>query len=64
VTAPTQSELVGFEIQRLMRALEALTNPACCVRSGTSSFQVIGRDGRPTGEQVTVCEGCGRELRG
>jgi hypothetical protein len=50
------------EIHRLMQALEALVNPGCCRGAGSSVFQVMGRDGRPTGEEVRMCDACGREL--
>jgi hypothetical protein len=49
------------EVARLMRSLAALANP-CCRGQGTSVFKVMGRDGQPTGEEVTLCDGCGREL--
>jgi hypothetical protein len=49
------------EVARLMRSLAALANP-CCRGHGTSAFKVMGRDGRPTGEEVTLCDGCGRDL--
>ena len=49
------------EVARLMRAIEALANP-CCRGAGISSFKVMARDGQPTGEEVSLCEGCGREV--
>jgi hypothetical protein len=49
------------EVARLMKSLEALANP-CCRGHATSEFKVMGRDGQPTGEEVTLCDGCGREL--
>jgi len=49
------------EVARLMKSLEALANP-CCRGHATSVFKVMGRDGQPTGEEVTLCDGCGREL--
>jgi hypothetical protein len=52
----------AFEIQRLMQALETLANPGCCRGAAVSVFQVMGRDGKPTGEEVRLCNGCGREL--
>ena len=52
----------GFEIQRLLKNLDALANPACCKGAGTSVFQVVGRDGKPTGEEVRLCDACSREL--
>jgi hypothetical protein len=62
MSGPSQRELAAFEIQRLMQTLDALVNPVCCRGAGTSVFQVMGRDGRPTGEEVRVCNGCGREI--
>lgn len=56
-------DLASLEIQRLMQALEALANPGCCRGAGTSLFQVMGKDGKPTGEEVRLCDGCGRELK-
>jgi hypothetical protein len=56
------SEVVHAEIERLMQALETLSNPGCCRGAGVSVFQVMGRDGRPTGEEVRLCNGCGRDL--
>jgi hypothetical protein len=44
-----------------MQALEALANP-CCRGQGTSVFRIMGRDGKPTGEEVRLCDGCGREV--
>ena len=49
------------EVARLMHALEALAN-TCCRGHATSVFKIMGRDGLPTGEEVTLCDGCGREL--
>jgi len=49
------------EVARLMKSLEALAN-ACCRGHATSVFKVMGRDGQPTGEEVRLCDGCGREL--
>jgi hypothetical protein len=49
------------EIQRLMQALDALVNPGCCRGAGTSVFQVIDREGKPTGEEVRLCNNCGGE---
>lgn len=49
------------EVARLMLALEALAN-TCCRGHATSVFKIMGRDGQPTGEEVTLCDGCGREL--
>ena len=54
-------ELAADEIARLMHALEALANP-CCRGQGTSVFRIMGRDGKPTGEEVHLCDGCGHEL--
>ncbi|HLF77229.1 MAG TPA: hypothetical protein VJB57_07010 [Dehalococcoidia bacterium] len=51
----------SLEIQRLMQALETLANPSCCRGSGVSVFQVMGLDGKPTGEEVRLCNNCGRE---
>ena len=56
------SEVARVEIQRLMQALESLANPGCCRGAGVSVFQVMGRDGRATGEEVRLCNGCGRDL--
>ncbi len=52
----------AMEIERLRQAIAALANPGCCRGFGTSTFQVMGRDGTATGETVTLCNGCGREL--
>lgn len=49
------------EVARLMKSLQALSNP-CCRGHATSVFKIMGRDGQPTGEEVTLCDGCGREL--
>jgi hypothetical protein len=49
------------EVARLMKSLEALANP-CCRGHATSVFKIMGRDGQPTGEEVTLCDGCGHEL--
>jgi hypothetical protein len=49
------------EVARLMKSLEALAN-TCCRGHATSVFKVMGRDGQPTGEEVTLCDGCGKEL--
>ena len=51
------------EVARLMKSLEALANP-CCRGHATSVFKIMGRDGQPTGEEVTLCDGCGGELDG
>jgi hypothetical protein len=56
------SEAAATEIGRLLQAIETLANPGCCRGQGKSSFQVMGKDGRPTGEEVILCNGCGREL--
>jgi len=56
------ADATALEIHRLMQALDALANPSCCRGVGTSLFQVMNRDGRPTGEEVRLCNGCGREL--
>jgi hypothetical protein len=61
-TRPTPAEEAAFEIQRLLQALEALANPACCRGASTSRFQVIGRDGKTTDKEVCLCNACGREL--
>ena len=55
-------EMASVEIHRLTRALEALINHVCCRGAGTSLFQVMGRDGKATGEEVRLCDRCGREL--
>ena len=49
------------EVARLMKSLEALANP-CCRGHATSVFKIMARDGQPTGEEVTLCDGCGSEL--
>jgi len=59
---PTLQGMASYEIQRLIEAVEALANPVCCRGAGTSTFEVMGRDGRPTGEQVQVCNSCRREI--
>ena len=59
----TQSDTASFEIGRLMQAIETLANPGCCRGHGKSRFQVMGKDGKPTGEEVVLCDGCGRELK-
>ena len=51
------------EVARLMKSLEALANP-CCRGHATSVFKIMGRDGQPTGKEVTLCNGCGAELDG
>lgn len=56
-----QQDIVANEVYRLMQALEALANP-CCRGQGTSVFRIMGRDGKPTGEEVRLCDGCGREV--
>jgi hypothetical protein len=56
-----QQDVVANEVHRLMQALEALANP-CCRGQGTSVFRIMGRDGKPTGEEVRLCDGCGREV--
>ena len=48
--------------QRLLKSLDALANPACCKGASTSVFQVMGLDGKPTGEEVRLCDACGREI--
>jgi hypothetical protein len=55
-------QLASMEIQRLLKSLDALANPACCKGASTSVFQVMGRDGKPTGEEVRLCDACGRQL--
>ncbi len=60
-SAPIE-QLASLEIQRLLKNLDALANPACCKGAGTSLFQVMGRDGKPTGEEVRLCDACGREI--
>jgi len=59
---PTPAEAGSFEIDRLVRALSALANPECCRGAGVSVFRVLGRDGRPTGEEVRLCDACGRRI--
>ena len=46
---------------RLTNTFGSVVNP-CCHEQKTSLFRVIGIDGLPTGEEVCLCNGCGREL--
>lgn len=56
-------DAAALEISRLLKVLDAITNPDCCQGQSTSVFQVIGLDTRPTGEEVKLCDGCGREIK-
>ena len=60
---PSPSEEAAFEIHRLLQAIDAIANPACCRGAGTSVFQVLDRTGKPTGEEVRLCDACGRVVR-
>jgi NAD-dependent SIR2 family protein deacetylase len=51
-----------FEIMRLMQAIGAIAGSECCRGAGTTTFQVLDRNGRPTGQEVHKCDACGREL--
>ena len=57
-----QEEVAAHEIGRLLQAIETLANPGCCRGHGKSTFQVIDRDGRLSDEEVTLCDGCSKEL--
>lgn len=57
----THVDVAANEIARLMDALAALANP-CCRGHQITLFKVMGRDGKPTGEEVRLCNGCGHEL--